>query len=457
MSMIRKALWAKKLNAQGDTVNKFKELQQWQWLSPKEVVELQNQRLQEILNHAYINVPYYSDVLKSLVNMEGEINLNDFKKVPFLTKEILTNQFSNLQSIEKSSRKWFKDSSGGSTGQPVSFIKDNHTTEWAQAIKLLDNQWSSLEVGERQIRLWGSERDLLVGKESFKTMIGRKIRNELWLNAFKMTNEDMESYIYKINVFKPKQILAYAGSVYELARFVKRNNLKVFNPTSIMTSAGTLYPHMRKLIEEVFQCPVFNRYGSREVGDIACECDHHQGLHISARTHYIEIVSPDGSIAKPGEVGEIVVTSLVNYSMPLIRYKIGDLGILSEAKCNCGRGLPLLKEVTGRVTDAFIKEDGSVVVPEYIIHMVGVSFYSDIIKKFQVIQEEINLVTVLIEADNKISESNEFKTKQEEIVKQIQLVMGKKCIVNFKIVQDIPPTSSGKYRYIVSKINTHSM
>ena len=93
-----------------------------------------------------------------------------------------------------------------------------------------------------------------------------------------------------------------------------------------MVTAGTLFEPIRQTIESVFQAPVFNRYGSREVGDIACECEAHSGLHVALPTQFVEILRPDGTAAGPGEIGEIVVTSLTNFAMPLIRYRIGIVG-----------------------------------------------------------------------------------------------------------------------------------
>lgn len=221
-----------------------------------------------------------------------------------------------------------------------------------------------------------------------------------------------------------------------------------------MTSAGTLYPYMREVIERVFKASVFNRYGSREVGGIACECELHKGLHVSPLTHYVEIIRADGTPAAPGEVGEVVVTSLVNYTMPFIRYRIGDMAVWAEERCSCGRGWPLLKEVAGRVTDVFTRRDGTKIVPEYFIHLIGVVLKFSWLRKFQVIQEDYDHIRLIIVPSVSFQEANEHINREKaDLETKVRLVMGDECRLEIELVEDIPPSPSGKYRYTISKVN----
>jgi len=220
-----------------------------------------------------------------------------------------------------------------------------------------------------------------------------------------------------------------------------------------MTSAGTLYGLMRETIQRVFRAPVFNRYGSREVGDIACECEAHQGLHVCPVTHYVEILREDGTPARPGEVGEIVVTSLTNYAMPLIRYRIGDMGAWAEKDCSCGRNWPLLKEVTGRVTDSFVSASGTRVHGEYFTHLL---YFRDWVKKFQFLQESYTRIRLLI-VPAVPPDQAKWIVEQEraDLEAKVQLVMGPECSLEIELVSDIPPSPSGKYRYTISKVSGH--
>jgi phenylacetate-CoA ligase len=237
--------------------------------------------------------------------------------------------------------------------------------------------------------LWGSERDLFFEKEKLKVRYGKWLRNEVWFNTFKMTPSNMDDCVNTLNAFKPNQILSYVEAIYELSRFIKRSGLKVYSPDAILSTAGTLYPQFRETLKEALNAPVFNRYGSREVGDIACECDHHEGLHISAPTHYVEILKENDEPAMPGESGEIIITLLTNFAMPLIRYRISDTAVWSEQSCSCGRNWPLIKNVTGRVDDTFVTKEGARIDGGYFTQLL---YFYGWIQKFQVVQEDYDFI-----------------------------------------------------------------
>jgi len=440
------------LSFRGNCLKNFNHLKELQWYDPDQVLLLQKEQLKKLLIHTYKNVPYYRKHLNNVGIMKenGDANLENFMHLPLLDKSTIRAHFRELISNDLPSRKWFYNTSGGSTGEPVRLIQDKDKFEWGQAVKMLFDTWTSYSLGDKKILLWGSERDLLIGQETIKTRIGRWNRNEMWLNAFRMTPEQMRFYAHQINEYQPVQILAYVESIYELARLIEREAIDVYSPKAIMTSAGTLYPYMREIIERIFKTSVFNRYGSREVSDIACECRQHHGLHVSMPTHLVEILKPDGTPTEPGEIGEIVVTLLTNYAMPLIRYRIGDMGAWDKVNCTCGCKWPLLKEVTGKVTDNFVKRNGSLINGGYFEHLL---YFQDWIYKYQVVQEDYNLINVFIVL-NEFSRNNQILNCQQinEIINGIRFVMGQDCNIEFKFVDDILPSPSGKYRFTFSKI-----
>jgi len=455
MKLLKRFLSKLRLTLIGDALSNYRKLERWQWLDKGQATTLQQQRINCLLLHSYNHVPYYREVLRGadVVSESGEVNMKSFGNIPLLDKTKIRSHFEDLKSDDLSTRKRFKNASGGSTGEPVTFVQDFTYADWASAIKILYDAWTGYSIAERKIRLWGSIRDLTAAKESFKSRLIKWLNNDVWLNAFRMTPFEMRNYVKKINEFKPIQILSYAESIYELSRFIEKEGLQIYSPRAIMTSAGTLFPHMRDDISRVFKAPVFNRYGSREVGDIACECPQNHGLHVCIRTHYVEILRADGSPANPGEVGEIVVTSLVNYAMPLIRYRIGDMGMWADQPCPCGRTWPLLKEVTGRVTDVFVRRDGGIVSPEYLIHLIGVELNNGWIRKYQVIQEAHEHLRILIVTNESVDDPKFFYSNETiKISDGIRLVMGDNCKVEYEFVKDISPTISGKYQYTISKL-----
>jgi phenylacetate-CoA ligase len=263
-----------------------------------------------------------------------------------------------------------------------------------------------------------------------------------------MSAKNIYKYVQRINNIKPCLILAYTSSIDELARSIQKHHLSIYSPKAIMTSAGVLYPEVRARIERVFQAPVFNRYGTREVGDIACNCEKNQELHIIPTIHYIEILDNQGKEVKPGETGEIVVTLLTNYTMPLIRYKIEDRGIFSEMECSCGRGFPLLKKVEGRIRSMFRNKEGNVIDGGVFIRLF---FFRDYIQQYQVVQEAIDYISinlVLIDKTKLKDLDKDFK----EINQVIWKVMGNETKIKYNIVDEIKPSASGKYMYIFSRV-----
>lgn len=405
------------------------------------------QLLIKLLIHAEHSVPYYSKLIremKSDFKQEPESYLLHF---PILTKELIRENFDQLKSLDLGKRKWFLNTSGGSTGEPIKLIQDQEHWDRSIAIQMLGQKWAGREFGEPGVWVWGSERDILQGTTGLKMVIANKLANNTYLNAFHMNAENMRECINVLNSKPPKLIIAYAQAMYELALFVEREALTVTPQSAIMTCAGTLYPFMREKIEAAFQCEVFNQYGSREVGNIACECKFHSGLHVFPWGSYVEIVDDEGNPVPKGVEGNIIVTSLTNFAMPLIRYSIGDRGVLlpEEKTCLCGRIGPTLEKILGRSVDMFKTKEGALVDGEYFTHLL---YFRDWVHKFQVLQKSRSLIVFKI-IKNKLDHT---PSELDEIVTKTKIVMGDDCQVVFEFVDDLPPSASGKYRYTMSEV-----
>lgn len=435
-----------------NSLRHLKELKSGQWMASNEYQLCQQNKLKELLKHASIHVPYYGKLFSEykIVNKAGDVVLERFNKIPLLNKALIHKQFESLKSNDLDKREWELRGSGGSTGEPVKFIQDKNYSDWRLALKFFYDEWCGYKLSERKIQLWGSEIDLKKKKRTLRDRTRRWLLNRVTLNSFLMTPKQMAEYVEKINTFKPVLIVSYAESLFDLACFIEKNGCKVHSPRSIMTSAGILFPHMRKKIERVFNASIFNRYGTREVGDLGCECEYHTGIHVSGLTHYIEILHPDGTPCKLGESGEIVVTLLTNYAMPLIRYQLEDVSAWSEEACICGRGMPLLKDIEGRVSGIFLRKDGARVNG---IYFTPIMIDHEWIKIFRLIQMDYNEITVLIVPYEDVSNPQDaLLGSQDKIEEDIQLVMGKECRISFQFVDKIDPTVSGKNIYALSKI-----
>src|SRR2546422_765159 len=349
--------------------------------------EMVTRGLRQLLQHCRTAVPHYAELLEEAGarRIEGADPRACLQRLPILTKEMIRANFSRLQSKDRPRRKCHHNTSGGSTGEPVQVVQDAEYDDRSAAVGLFYNSLLGCKVGEPIVRLWGSERDLQGGTRSRKARFFNWLTNTTWLNAFLMSPERMQEFIQTLNRLRPRLIVAYAQAAYELARFAERERISVAPQRAVLTSAGTLYPFMREKIATVFGCEVYNLYGSREVSDIACELPGLSGLWAAPWGNFVEIVDEAGRPVPPGTEGNIVVTCLTNYAMPLLRYWIGDRGaLLPDDTVADHPGTQVLKSVSGRNVDVFRTRDQTLVDGEYFTHLL---YFRSWVWKFQVVQK----------------------------------------------------------------------
>lgn len=440
---LRTALFFAYAHVRGHQLPRFY-YQQLYAMDSNRAEECLQQSLSTMLLHCREQVPYYAKLMSGMST--GEIRSNPaacLEKLPCLTKQLIRDNFDALKSKDLDKRKWFFNTSGGSTGEPIRLIQDREFADRTQAITMYFERLMGRHFGERVSRLWGSEREVLQGTRGLKSRLFAKLTNDSYMNAFMMTRAKMLEYLAELNRRPPKQIVAYAQSIYELAKFATAEGIEVVPQQSIVTSAGTLYDFMRSKIQEVFHCPVYNRYGSREVGFIASEVPGIDGLWVAPTGNYVEILDEwDWPLQAPHE-GNIVVTCMTNFAMPLIRYKIGDRGCLVPSG---ERAQQVLARVSGRVVDAFKTRNGTLIDGEYFTHLL---YFRDWLRNFQVVQKDYDEILIRVVADPLTLPSSEL----EEISAGARIVMGSECQVKFDFVDAIEPSPSGKFRYTMCEIS----
>jgi len=410
--------------------------------SEKELLNFERVHVEKLLLHACQSVPFYGRRLGSILGTNG-LDSDEFHRIPLLTKRDIREHGEELISKDITTRKWYYNSSGGSTGEPVRFIQDDLLDKWCEASKRIyyENIIGIDELAVKKIMIWGSERDIFKGTIGLKAKVMNWLTNTKLLNSFRMSEKDMKQYVGIINSCKPDLIQAYAGSLYEICKFAETKGMIVHRPKAIVSSAERLTKEMREKIESVFGTKVHDFYGSREVDGIAGECN--AGLlHVFMFNNYVEILNEHNLSVKEGEMGKIIVTTLHNYSMPLIRFEIGDTAVLGPKKCTCGSPLPTLTDISGRITDHFIREDKTIIHGEYFTHL----FYlKDWVKAFQVVQEDYKKIRIFI-----VLLGNLKNAEKREIESKIRLMMGKDCVIIWEFVEEIPKTPSGKHIYTKS-------
>ncbi len=410
-------------------------------------LSLQKQRLYSILNFAIKKIPYYNKIAEDQnIKISKPTIFKDIKKFPVLTKDIIRENFDSLHPI-KMNFKYVLETSGGTTGEPIKILQDWGYRIRAESATLFVNRIAGYNIGEKLLWLWGSERDIIRDtKGIFNSLKNRYIKNHYFLNAFRMSDSIINQYIKEINRIRPKIILAYVQSINEMAKYIKRKNLKIYKPYSIIVSAGVLTDEVREFIESIFHCRVYNRYASREIGIISSSCKKSNKLHINMGQQYIEILDDTENVLEKEERGNIIITNMINYGMPLIRYKIGDRGSISTSQCTCGRGLYQLNNVFGRVVDIFKNDKGELIDGEYFTHLF---YFQEKVKQFQVVQKKIDHIDVNLVITNK---SRLQDDEEKDLIEKILIVMGNNCSVKFNYLDYIDPSSSGKFRYTISKI-----
>jgi phenylacetate-CoA ligase len=429
-----------------DLMHKLKSLLDTQWLSQQEVEAIQVEKARRLLTHAYDYVPYYRKTFD-----EAGFNLCRFRYMdqisvlPVLTKRIIQDEGTRLISKFFTADRYNRNSTGGSTGHPLTFWQSHEYEAWGMADIWRNFYMCGHRPGERKAFFWGSDYDAARHKGFRERFFKDLLReNMLWINTFNLSQQLLERSVKQLVRFKPRLIVAYVSSITLLARYIQETGIKGIHPGAIQTSAEVLTVPQRRLLEDVFQCQVFDRYGCREVGNIAHECDAHEGLHLLSENNYTEFVI-DGEKADVGETGLITVTNLNNLAMPFIRYQPGDLGRPAGRSCSCGRGLPLMEMVDGRSTDVIVSPSGRFLHGEFFTHL----FYKiDDIRQFQVVQKERDLLVVSIVPMSGCDCDGVFSYLAEIITTHAD----SKFRLEFRTLDSIPPVSSGKYRFVYSEI-----
>ncbi len=423
------------------------ELEKNQYLSPQKLEALQLKRLQKIIQYAFDNTVYYKKIMQERQLTPADFKcLKDVEKLPLLTKVIIQKNMQDMLSKAHPFESLIKDSSGGSTGEPTIYYKNKDRHNLRRADQIRHDRWSGWDIGKRKALIWGAQRDLKAVQSFRENIIATYIERNWELDAFEMSDSEMKSFTKQLEDLQPSMILGYANALELYAKYLLKNepNHKI-KLDGIISSAETLTEEKRKTIESALHCKVLNRYGSREVGLIASECKQQKGLHINADNLLVELVDNHGHEVKEGN-GDIVVTDFWNFGMPLIRYKLGDVGKVAGSNCDCGRNLPLLGSVEGRSGDFFVKPDGSKIHGEYFTHL----FYElPQVKQFQMIQKSLEKIDLKIVESSLQSNRDYLKS----IISKMKEMLGNQAQVNVEILDEIKPTSTGKLFFTISKIS----
>jgi phenylacetate-CoA ligase len=412
------------------------QLIQSQYFDTSHIRELKLIRLKALLEHAANNCKYYRQLFQ-----EHSFDVNSFsgianlERIPRLSKQTLLNRIEEMVAENIPRTMLHRSQSGGSSGRRTPFYRNNDCIPPKLAAEWRFQNWMGWNFGERLGLIWPASQDI----DSEPTWRSR-FRNATFgrielLHAASLTDASMKHFSERLERKRIIFIKGFSNAIYRFALFCQTLP-KPPNVKAIMCTGEALAPEQRQLFERVFNAEVFNMYSSRETGNMAAECGKCEGLHIADENVHIEVV-PDEATESDG-AGTILVTDLLNYGMPLIRYEIGDRGRLIAGSCACGRALSRMGAVIGRGTDLLFSTSGALVHGASLVHYV-LALGTDV-GQVQFIQRQFGHITVRL--------TQTFRGQDDKLIhleSTLRKLLGNDIVIEREFVREIAPASSGKY------------
>ena len=410
---------------------------------PSKLAEYQAKRLQRIIRYAYEKVPFYNEMMKNSGIKPEEIKTSDdLNKLPIIRKKDIRENRGEIVSRDFDIKNLRMKSTSGSTGEPLSIYLSPREIEFRMAKHLRAN----ISCGQKAFDKWVT----LTGPQHFgkSTRLQRLFR--FYVPTAVSVFDDVSTQISKIERLKPDVLDGYSSSLFLLANEIEKTNVKTIKPRFIIGGAELIDKYSREHIEKVFGVQFFDQYSSVELERMAWQCHEGKGYHIDADAMILQFLDKNGDEVSVGERGEIVCTSLFNYSMPLIRYVVGDVGTPSNETCECGRTLPLMKMVEGRKDSLLLLPNGRIVTPRAFTIALHEFKYYNSIEKFKIIQKKLDAFEFNIKMKNTILKENIFKVELADHLKTV--FRSDELTFEINLVDDITLDKNGKLMSVVSEL-----
>lgn len=412
-------------------------------LSRSELEQLRADKLRAFIDYCYTHVPYVRARMRERGLSPAQIREPaDLAQLPVMTKADVREHAGSLRSDIAGNLS--SCSSGGSTGQPLVFELSKRRIASRVACRQRVSRWWGVSAGDPELAIWGSP--IEVTRQDRLRGIRDRLLSTRLLSAYELSDSTMCRYLDTIERGGFRQIFAYPSAVSLLCRYAKKQgrNLRRAGVKVVFVTSEVLYPHQRELISETFNCPVANGYGGRDSGFISHECPQ-GGMHIMADAMIVETVDSNGRPVPPGQAGEIVVTDLYSRELPFLRYVTGDIGVLSNQRCQCGRSLPLFSSIEGRSNDSVVTPDGRIMHGQSLVSLV---MEIEGIEQFRIHQKHTDYFHVQIVRNDRFRSDSEDRIRRswsERLRAPLR--------ITFEYVASIPAERSGKFRHIVSDVS----
>ncbi len=438
--------------------NTFNFLQKSQYWSKGKMQNYQLKELQKLIHYVYKNVPYYTDLFnKHNIRPEQIESLSDIQRIPFLTRDVLKRDTDKFFATNIPRESLIKKASSGSSGDPLEYYADKETRDRLSAFTYHYLTFLGLNPDIIPTVRLRSDKvpEELTNKGEYWYL---RDKNQLAMSSLHISEDTTYAYVKKLNEFKPQYIVVYPSAITLLARYMTVNNLSLdFQLNCIYCTAEPLYEPQREFLSATFKCPVYSSYGHTEAIIVGASCPHSRFIHILPQYGICELINSDGSAAtQEGNRGEMVGTGFINYAFPLIRYKTGDIGVLTTQTCRCGRNCLLLKVIEGRVQDYAVNKKNNMVsmtsLQDYFIKWASMDSWLSI-HRWQIYQDTPGeLVFKVVKSKHSKESDEELEAK---IINGFTKVFSDSFDVSVVFVDEIKEPPSGKRRYIEQKLTLH--
>ncbi len=415
----------------------YRRLRQDFWQGKGSLRDFREARLQALIGHCLTHVPFYRDRLKAAgVGHPQEVTLDALSALPPLERDEVR---ANLDGLCADSHRGqlIRYSTGGSTGQPLVFYTDRVKEARHNAYKLYARSWFGVRPGDRQVDFWGSPIELS-HRSRMHAAKDRWLLNQTVLSAFDLTASRLEAYIAFLKRFRPRLVYGYPTVIFRVAAHLRDRGIPLgrWRPELVACTAEALYDHERKVIGAAFECPVVNEYGSRDAGLIAHESPG-GALRVAAEHVVVEVDQP-----RPDGVGDLLVTNLDAYGMPLLRYRVGDRASLGPALAEGSTRWPTLGTLAGRSNDFLVGRGNKLVhslAPIYVLREIPG------IRQFKVVQYPDRSLEIQLVTTHRLGGA-----VLGDIQRRMRRILDLQVPVRLTFPDTISPEESGKYRWVVS-------
>lgn len=425
----------------------FAFLQRSQWWSLEELKAYQLEKLKELVEFAYTKVPYYGRSFRDHgVTPKAIRTLDDIRLLPLLTKNNVRENIDAFIPVDVDRAGLKTWVTGGSSGIPLSVYLDPfYSGLIEEAFSLRQRVWAGYRFYERKVNL---KRDRAIDPAIRKCWDFNSHENEIILNSHNMTEANMGEFVDVIRRFKPRYMVGFPSGLEIFAKFILRKDLILPQIRALFSGSEALFPAQRSTIESAFRCPVFSGYGMSERVVDAIECEKHCGYHINMEYGIMELLDKDNEpIREPDVPGVVVGTGFHNNVMPLIRYQMFDVAVLSGDRCACGRHSPLVRAFKGRIREYFVGKSGKLV-PLQLIWSGRHPVWSRI-KEMKFFQEQEGEILA------KIVPAPEFPVDAilRDLRREVEKVLsGNDFDLRYEFVTSIPLTHRGKLNFLEQKL-----